>query len=98
MNVNEIEYKGYIGSVEYSDEDGAFHGKVLYTDGCLLSYEGNNIDGLKKDFHGCIDDYLDSYKRKNKELLKSCKGSFNVRTSPSLHMSAVNRDKEMAYH
>ena len=51
MNVNEIEYKDYIGYVKYSNEDGIFHGKVLYIDDCLLSYEGNNINELKEDFH-----------------------------------------------
>ena len=29
MNENEIEYKGYIGSFEYSDEDGVFHGNII---------------------------------------------------------------------
>ena len=51
MNVNKVGYKGYIGFVKYSNEDGIFHVKVLYIDDCLLSYEGNNINELKEDFH-----------------------------------------------
>ncbi len=32
---NTMEYKGYVGSVEFSEEDGLFYGKVM---GIRLSY------------------------------------------------------------
>ena len=50
-------YKGYLGTVEYSAEDECFYGKVLgITD--LISYEGNDIDELRRDFRDGIDDYI----------------------------------------
>ena len=37
---NTIQYKGYVGSVEFSEEDGIFYGKVLGIRS-LISYEGD---------------------------------------------------------
>ena len=40
---NTIEYKGYVGSVEFSEEDGLFFGKVMGVR-ALISYEGRNAN------------------------------------------------------
>lgn len=53
-----IEYRGYTGSVEYSDEDGLYFGKVLGIRS-LISYEGETIAELTADFHDAIDGYLE---------------------------------------
>lgn len=52
-----MEYKGYVGSVEFSESDGVFFGKVQGVKS-LISYEGTNFQELVSDFHGAIDDYL----------------------------------------
>lgn len=52
-----MEYKGYIGSVEFSAEDGIFFGKVMGIRS-LISYEGTDAKSLEEDFHGAVDDYL----------------------------------------
>ena len=54
---NMIQYKGYVGSVEFSEEDGIFYGKVMGVRS-LISYEGANEKELLNDFHAAIDDYL----------------------------------------
>ena len=54
---NLIEYKGYVGSVEFSESDGVFFGKVQGIRS-LISYEGTNATKLISDFHNAIDDYL----------------------------------------
>ena len=36
---NILQYKGFVGSIEYSDEDSIFYGKVLGVRS-LISYEG----------------------------------------------------------
>ena len=54
---NTIEYKGYIGSVEFSENDGLFFGKVQGIRS-LISYEGATASELVEDFHGAVDDYL----------------------------------------
>lgn len=52
-----IRYKGYVGSVEFSEEDGIFYGKVMGVRS-LISYEGANEKELLNDFHAAVDDYL----------------------------------------
>ena len=85
---NTIEYKGYIGSVEFSENDGLFYGKVMGIR-ALISYEGTNARELIEDFHGSVDDYLELCKSQNKEPEVAYKGSFNVRIPPELHKRAV---------
>lgn len=54
--MNTLEYKGYVGSIEVSEEDGCLYGKVLSLPGnILVSYEGANLDELQEDFRATID-------------------------------------------
>ncbi len=85
---NTMEYKGYVGSVEFSEEDALFYGKVLGIR-ALISYEGTNASELVADFHGAVDDYLELCAQSGTEPEKAYKGSFNVRISPELHKQAV---------
>ena len=52
-----MEYKGYVGSVEFSEEDVIFYGKVMGIRS-LISYEGENARELVEGFHEAIDDYI----------------------------------------
>ena len=75
---NTMEYKGYIGSVEFSEKDGLFYGKVQGIRS-LISYEGTNAKQLVSDFHKAVDDYIKMC-RKNGEIPEvAYKGSLNVR-------------------
>ena len=85
---NTMEYKGYVGSVEFSEEDEIFFGRVLGIR-ALISYEGTSAKELIDDFHGAIDDYLALCEAENITPEKAYKGSFNVRISPELHKQAV---------
>ena len=69
---NTITYKNYIGSVEFSEEDSLFYGKVLGIKS-LISYEGNTAsrsEGIKPEVSHIPDPYFgsDYYKpvRQNK--------------------------------
>lgn len=85
---NTIEYKGYLGSVEFSEEDGLFYGKVMGIRS-LISYEGETAKELLEDFHGAVDDYLEACAVEGKQPEVAYKGSFNVRISPELHKRLV---------
>ena len=85
---NTMEYKGYVGSVEFSEEDALFFGKVLGVR-ALISYEGENARDLVEDFHSAVDDYLELCAAEGVEPEKAYKGSFNVRISPELHKKAT---------
>lgn len=85
---NTMEYRGYIGSIEFSEEDCIFYGKVQGIRS-LISYEGTTAQELVEDFHGAVDDYLALCKETGKAPEKAYKGSFNVRISPQLHQQAA---------
>ena len=46
---NTMKYKDYIGSVEFSEEDGIFFGKVMGIR-ALISYEGEDAVSLLSSF------------------------------------------------
>lgn len=54
---NTMQYKGYIGSVEFSEANDLFFGKVQGIRS-LISYEGTNATELVSDFHSAVDEYL----------------------------------------
>lgn len=56
--INYLKYKNYTGSIEFSDTDGVFFGKVQNIPS-LVSYEGTTVQELIEDFHGAIDDYIE---------------------------------------
>jgi predicted HicB family RNase H-like nuclease len=81
---NMMQYKGYAGSVEYSDEDGLLFGKVQFIR-TSISYEGADAASLKQDFQAAVDDYLDMCQAKGITPEQPFKGSFNVRVGAELH-------------
>ena len=81
---NTMEYKGYLGSVEFSEDDGCFFGKVMGIRS-LISYEGTGAKELVEDFHAAVDDYLALCEAEGITPERAYKGSFNVRISPELH-------------
>ena len=85
---NVLEYKGYVGTVEFSASDNVLFGKVLGVNG-LISFEGDSIHKLKEDFEGAVDDYLEICAENGLTPEKAYKGNFNVRVSPDLHRKLV---------
>lgn len=85
---NTMEYKGYVGSVEFSEHDSVFFGQVMGIRG-LISYEGTTAGELVEDFHGAVDGYLELCQAQDIEPERAYKGSFNVRISPELHRKAA---------
>jgi predicted HicB family RNase H-like nuclease len=61
-----MEYKGYVGEVEFDDEAGVFHGEVLDTRD-VISFQGKSAAELKAAFDGSIDDYLAFCKQRGEE-------------------------------
>ena len=83
---NLLEYKDYLGTVEYSSSDKCLYGQVIGSNG-LVSYEGKSIEELQADFEEAVDDYLAMCAEQGIEPQKTYKGTFNVRISPALHKS-----------
>ena len=85
---NVMEYKGYVGSVEFSEEDALFFGKVQGIRS-LVSYEGTNAKDLISDFHNAVDDYLAICAERNEAPEVAYKGSLNVRLGSETHKQAA---------
>jgi predicted HicB family RNase H-like nuclease len=81
---NTLEYKGYLGTVEYSNEDNCLYGKIIGIDD-LVNYEAQSVEELNNYFKESVKDYLATCKEINKEPNKTFKGVFNVRTSKDNH-------------
>lgn len=64
--MNRIHYKDFTGSVEFSEADGVFYGKVQGIRS-LVSYEGKTMRELTDDFHKAVDDYLELCEGEDRE-------------------------------
>ena len=91
---NIMKYKGYWAKVQYSDEDECFWGEIEGLKNDSITFEGQTVKELKKDFKDAIDHYLEVCKRTNSEPEKQCKGSLNVRLGVELHNKAKMKSIE----
>lgn len=80
-----MKYKGYIGSVDYSEEDNCLYGEVLGMSHDAITYEGKDVDELRKDFEGAVDAYISSCKANGVEPRKPYSGNLNLRLTPEIH-------------
>jgi predicted HicB family RNase H-like nuclease len=84
---NQLHYLGYTGSVAFSEEDGVFHGKVLGV-GDLISYEGESVQGLTRDFRESVDEYLAFCKESGREPDAPFQSPYPLRLRPDLRQKA----------
>jgi predicted HicB family RNase H-like nuclease len=91
---NKIEYNGYIGTIEYSQEDKCFFGKLEMIND-LVTFEAENASDLETNFKNSVDEYLNTCKQLGREPQKAFKGVFNVRTGSELHLAAVRNALKM---
>jgi len=76
--MNNLEYKGYYGSIEYSKEDKRLYGSVLGMTKDSITYEGNTVEELENDFINAIESYFEGCKelgikpRKGYSILHIC--------------------------
>ena len=55
--MNTMTYKGYIGSVAFSEKDNVFFGKIEGING-LVNFEGESVKELTNAFHEAVEDYI----------------------------------------
>jgi predicted HicB family RNase H-like nuclease len=79
-----LKYRGYDGSVLYSAEDRLLHGRILGIRD-MVSFGGDGVESLEKNFKGAVDEYLAFCKAEGKTPDAPFKGSFNIRISQDLH-------------
>ena len=81
---NMMKYKEFYGSVEFSNEDNVFFGKIVGIQDNIF-YEGTDVVSLRSNFEETVDWYIIACKEIGKEPEKVYKGSFNIRIDPLLH-------------
>lgn len=91
--MNTLKYNGFLGSVNFSEKDGVFFGKIEGIDG-LVNFEGESVKELTDAFHEAVDDYVAYCKAENIEAHKSYSGSLNIRISPETHSYVATLAKQ----
>ena len=79
-----MEYKGFIGKVEFDDEAEIFHGEVVNTRD-VITFQGKSVAELKRAFRDSVDDYLAFCASRGESPDKPFSGQFVTRIPPDLH-------------
>lgn len=77
-------YKGYIGSIEFDDEDMVFYGRVLGLRD-VVTFEADSAEGLVAAFHDSVDDYVAFCAEHGTDPQKPYSGKLALRTTPEIH-------------
>ena len=87
-----MEYKGYIGKVEFDDEAGILYGEIINIRD-VITFEGTSVDEIQKAFRESVDDYLDFCAQRGESPEKPFSGKFVVRLPVELHRKAYIQAK-----
>jgi len=81
-----LEYKDYVGSIEYCKDDNCLYGQVLgLNKNICIVYEGNTAEELYSDFKNGIDHYLEDCKDDGLQPEKPYNGVLNVHIPFEIH-------------
>ena len=61
-----MNYKGYVGRVEYDDVVGVFYGEVINL-ADVVTFQGTTVEELRRAFQESMDDYLESCAQRGEE-------------------------------
>ncbi len=89
-----MEYKRYIGEVQFDSEAHIFHGEVINTRD-VITFEGETVAELEKAFEESIDDYVSWCEAEGVNPERPYSGKFNLRISPELHKEIAIKAKKM---
>lgn len=89
-----LKYKGYIGTVDFDDEQEIFVGEIINTRD-VITFQSDTAHGLKQAFVDSIEDYLAFCAARNESPEKPFSGTFNLRIPPELHRKAYITAKKI---
>ncbi len=84
ISPNTLSYKGYIGSIEYDDEAGVFHGEVINLRD-VITFQGTCVEELRQALKDSVEEYLTFCKEIGKDPDKPFSGNLPLRITPELH-------------
>ena len=79
-----MEYKGYIGKVEFDPDAKMLHGEVIGIRD-VVTFQGLSVKEIEKAFHESVDDYLAFCTERGETPNKPFSGQFLLRLDPDLH-------------
>jgi predicted HicB family RNase H-like nuclease len=79
-----MEYKDYIGHVEFDHEAEIFHGEIINTRD-VITFQGKTVDELKSAFRDSVEDYLEYCAKLGQPPEKPFTGKLMLRIPPDLH-------------
>ena len=79
-----IEYKGYIGVVDFDSEIDLFHGTVINTQDVITFY-GASVTELREEMQKSLEVYFEVCKEQGKAPDKPFSGTLTIETSPELY-------------
>lgn len=83
--MDNLSYKNYLGSVEYSKSDNCLVGHVLGLTKVSITYEGESLQELEEDFKAGVDSYLEGCAEHGITPQKTYSGYLNLRIPSELH-------------
>lgn len=79
-----MRYKGYVGTIEYSNGDGCFIGHIHGLRD-IITFEGESVRELRADFENAVDSYLATCVEIGKSPQKQVSGKMLLRLPADLH-------------
>lgn len=79
-----LNYKGYLGRVEFDAEADALNGQVFNTRD-VITFQGQSVEEVKQAFRDSVEEYLKFCEECGKEPDKPFSGQFMTRIDPELH-------------
>lgn len=88
-----MEYKGYVGTVQFDEDAEIFHGEVINLRD-VITFQADSVEGLKKEFQESVEDYLEFCKERGEEPEKPFSGKLTLRLQPELHRKIYIKSKQ----
>lgn len=91
--VGSMEYKGYIGLIEYDDAARIFHGEVVNLRD-VITFQGESVGELRQALEDSVEDYLEYCRERNEKPEKPFSGKVLLRINPELHRKIYIKAKQ----
>lgn len=89
-----IKYKGFIGTVQYVEENKLLFGRVINSND-EITFQAESAKDIENEFIESVEAYLELCEKKGRKPDKTYSGKFIVRISPEQHIKAIAGAKKM---
>lgn len=86
--MNSMNHQGYTARIEYDERDNIFVGRILGIR-AIISFHGQTVKELRKEFEHAIDDYLAECTERSVSPEKPASGKLLLRLTPEMHGRAM---------